>query len=307
MSRKNRKNGRDINGIFLLDKPLGISSNKALQIVKQRYHAQKAGHTGSLDPLASGLLVICFGEATKITPYLLDADKRYDFDIQLGVVTTTGDAEGSVVSNRPVGNFSYEEINQTLQKFVGDIEQRPPMYSAVRHQGVRLYTLARQGIEVERKPRPVKIHSIELLSWDGSKIEVDVKCSKGTYVRVLAEDIGNALDCGGYVTRLRRLEVGPYTDDQLIEISALEAGENSDDMESFDRLLLPIESAIMHWPSVNLSDNMAYYMRMGQAVMIPHAPSNGLVRLYKDKEQFLGIGQVQDDGKIGPHRLLKHI
>jgi len=208
---RRRQRGRNVQGILLFDKPLGVSSNKALQQVKNLYFASKAGHTGSLDPLATGLLPICFGGATKVSAFLLDADKRYQVRVKLGETTSTADSEGEVLQTRPTESVTAEQLNQTLQQFVGEIEQIPPMYSALKHQGERLYKLARDGVEVERKPRQVTIHEIRLLTCDLPEFELDVHCSKGTYIRTLAEDIGELLGCGGHVIGLRRTQVGPFS------------------------------------------------------------------------------------------------
>ncbi|MCB1803401.1 MAG: tRNA pseudouridine(55) synthase TruB, partial [Gammaproteobacteria bacterium] len=212
MGRRGRQRGRPVNGILLLDKPLGLSSNHALQRVKRLYDARKAGHTGSLDPLADGMLPICLGDATKLSAYLLDADKYYWFRLRLGQTTATGDAEGEILTDRPVGDFSREQIEQACAAFVGKIQQLPPMYSALKHKGKRLYELAREGVEVERQPRTVTIHDLVVESVELPEVEIRVHCSKGTYVRTLAEDIGERLGCGAHVTALRRTGVGPYTE-----------------------------------------------------------------------------------------------
>ncbi|MCG8011081.1 MAG: tRNA pseudouridine(55) synthase TruB, partial [Candidatus Thiodiazotropha weberae] len=201
---RRRNRGRNINGVLLLDKPQGMTSNKALQEVKFLYKAAKAGHTGSLDPLATGLLPICFGEATKLSAFLLDADKRYLVKVKLGETTTTADAEGDVVETSDPSGVTEDALRETMAEFLGEQQQLPPMYSAIKHNGERLYKLARQGIEVEREPRTIHIHGIDLLSFDLPEFEMDVRCSKGTYVRTLAEDIGKRLGCGAYVSGLRR-------------------------------------------------------------------------------------------------------
>lgn len=301
------KQGRNISGILLLDKPEGMTSNEALQRVKRLYRAAKAGHTGSLDPLATGLLPVCLGGATKFSAFLLDADKRYRVRVRLGVTTTTGDAEGEVTATAPTDGVDRERLAAMLTRFEGDIEQLPPMYSAVKHQGERLYKLARKGIEVERTPRTVHIFGLGLTELAMPEFEMEVHCSKGTYVRTLAEDIGAGLGCGAHVAGLRRTGVGPYVEgetefvtiDQLADLVADEDG-----FATMDRLLLPLESALGHWPQVRLSEDAAFYLRQGQAVMVPQAPTEGLVRLYDPSMRFIGVGFILDDGKVQPKRLL---
>ncbi|PLY13613.1 MAG: tRNA pseudouridine(55) synthase TruB [Sedimenticola sp.] len=300
---RRRQKGRDVHGILLLDKPLGITSNGALQRVKHIFYAKKAGHTGSLDPLATGLLPICFGAATKISAFLLDADKRYWVRVKLGETTTTADAEGDILETRSVDGISQADVEAVLKRFVGDILQIPPMYSALKHQGKRLYELARDGVEVERKPRPVTIHEIKLLSFDLPEFELEVSCTKGTYVRTLAEDIGAALGCGAHVSALRRSGVGAYSAEQLITLDRLEEMADHDYAE-LDALLLPLDSALQNWPAVNLNGDMTYYLRQGQPVIVPRAPTQGRVRLYDDKERFIGIGEILDDGRVAPSRLM---
>jgi tRNA pseudouridine55 synthase len=306
---RRRRHGRDIDGILLLDKPLGLTSNEALQRVKRLYQANKAGHTGSLDPLATGLLPVCLGGATKFSTYLLDADKRYRVRVRLGITTTTADAEGEILETRPVGDLDEARVRAVLGRFLGPIDQLPPMYSAVKHQGERLYKLARQGIEVARQPRTVTIHAMELLDLAPSELEMDVHCSKGTYVRTLAEDIGAALGCGGHVIGLRRTGVGPYLEPDsrfvtLDEIEDIVMADREGSFPALDALLLPLESALEHWPAVRLSADAAFYLRQGQAVLVPQAPTEGLVRIYDPSLHFLGVGCILDDGKVQPKRLL---
>jgi len=299
-----RRSGRDVSGILLLDKPAGLTSNAALQRVKHLFRAAKAGHTGSLDPLATGLLPLCFGMATKFSTFLLDADKRYRVGVRLGETTTTADAEGELVATAPTDGVSEARLADVLEQFRGPIEQTPPMYSAVKHQGERLYKLARKGIEVEREARAVTIFALELRAFEPPDFEIDVHCSKGTYVRSLAEDIGNRLGCGGHVTALRRTGVGPYqdTDGTFVTLDKLEraAEEGS---ASLDALLLPLDSALGHWPAVRLSEDAAFYLRQGQPVLVPRAPLDGLVRLYDPSGRFIGVGEMLDDGKVQPKRL----
>ena len=301
---RRRVRGRDVNGILLLDKPSGITSNDALQQVKRLFFAKKAGHTGSLDPLASGVLPICMGEATKVSAFLLDADKRYEVRCQLGVKTTTADAEGEVVSTRPVEAYSDAQIEAVLEQFRGPIEQIPPMYSALKHEGQRLYKLARQGVEVEREPRPVDIHELVLSGRGDDWLDIAVHCSKGTYVRTLVEDIGEQLGCGAHVSMLRRTAVGPYDDAQLVTLEQLQAVKD-EDKRATDKLLLPIESALTQWPDVRLSADAAFYLRQGQAVLVPRAPTSGWVRVYEGEHTFLGMGEILDDGRVAPRRMMK--
>lgn len=303
MVRSRKKNrGRPVNGVLLLDKPLEMSSNHALQKVKRLFDAQKAGHTGSLDPLATGMLPICLGEATKISAYLLDADKVYRFKCKLGSRTTTADSEGEVIDVRPFEHIRKIDIENLLPDFRGDIEQVPPMYSALKKDGKRLYDLARQGIEVEREPRPVTIHDLKLLGFDDGEVELEAHCSKGTYIRTLAEDIGEALGCGAYVSELRRLAVGPY-EGSMISLDQLQA-LSEQGQEVLDASMLPIDSGIANWPEVHLDQDSAYYIKLGQPVQVPRAPSDGWVRIY-DAERFLGVGIIQDDGRIAPKRMIK--
>ncbi len=303
---RRRRQGRNISGILLLDKPRGMTSNEALQRVKRLYKAVKAGHTGSLDPLATGLLPLCLGSATKFSTYLLDADKRYRVRVRLGVTTTTADAEGEVVSTTPADGISEQDLQTALARFLGLIAQLPPMYSAVKHQGERLYKLARQGIEVERTPRTVNIFSIDLLGFEPPELQMDVHCSKGTYVRTLAEDLGNALGCGGHVTGLRRTGVGPYVENEkyFVTLEEVERIADEEGLDGLDAMLLPLESALGHWPPVRLSEDAAFYLRQGQAVLVPQAPTEGLVRLYDPSQKFIGVGCILDDGKVQPKRLL---
>lgn len=294
---------RAVVGVLLLDKPVGWTSNAALQAVKRLYRAKKAGHTGSLDPLASGLLPICLGEATKLSGLLLDADKAYRFTCRLGVTTATGDAEGEVLATRPVGPLSRERIEAALRGFIGPIRQLPPMYSAVKRAGQPLYKLARQGIEVERTPREVTVRELRLVRQDAEELEFELRCSKGTYVRALAADLGEALGCGAHVSALRRTAVEPYDADRMVALEALrEAAEQG--LAVLDRWLLPPDSAVAGLPAVSVSGDAAFYVRQGQPVLVPRAPTRGRVRLYEGERRFLGIGEILDDGRVAPRRLL---
>ncbi|MEI2780771.1 MAG: tRNA pseudouridine(55) synthase TruB [Candidatus Competibacter sp.] len=294
---------RPVDGLVLLDKPVGWTSNAALQAVKRLYRAKKAGHTGSLDPLASGLLPLCLGEATKLSGLLLNADKSYRFTCRLGVITATGDAEGEVLATRPVGPLSREQIEAALRRFTGPIQQIPPMYSAVKRDGQPLYKLARQGIEVERAPREVTVHELRLLRQDAEELECELRCSKGTYVRTLAADLGEALGCGAHVSALRRTAVEPYDAARMVTLDALrERAERG--LAALDEWLLPPDSAVANWPAVSVSGDSAFYLRQGQPVLVPRAPSQGWLRLYQEGRQFLGIGEILDDGRVAPRRLL---
>ncbi|HED32715.1 MAG TPA: tRNA pseudouridine(55) synthase TruB [Gammaproteobacteria bacterium] len=304
MGRKKNK-GRAVHGVLLLDKPLKVTSNHALQKVKRLFNAAKAGHTGSLDPLASGMLPVCLGEATKISAFLLDADKTYRFKCRLGEKTTTGDAEGEVIESRPFEHIQQQDIEKHLTALRGDIMQIPPMYSALKQEGKRLYDLARQGIEVERKPRPVTIYSLEILSFENAQVELLARCSKGTYVRTLAEDLGEMLGCGAYVTELRRTAVGPFKA-EMVSMETLEAlaeqGEQSG-VYTLDELLLGIDTGIEDWPKVELDADSAYYIKLGQPVQVSRAPTQGRVRIYAD-DRFIGTGEIQDDGRVAPRRMM---
>jgi tRNA pseudouridine55 synthase len=298
-----KRQRRRIDGLLLLDKPVGWTSNAALQAVKRLYQAAKAGHTGSLDPLASGLLPICLGAATKLSGWLLNADKTYQFTCRLGISTTTGDAEGKVMATHPVGPLNLDRVEATLQRFTGVIEQIPPMYSAVKRGGQPLYKLARKGIEVEREPRQVTIHTLRLLRWEGEELECELRCSKGTYVRTLAVDLGEALGCGAHIAALRRTAVAPYDAARMVNLDVLrERAEQG--LAALDALLLPLDTAVAQWPAVRVRGDAAFYLRQGQPVMVPHAPTQGWVRLYEGEEIFLGMGEILDDGRVALRRLV---
>lgn len=294
---------RDVHGIILLDKPYGVGSNPVLQRVKRLFQARKAGHTGNLDPLATGLLPICLGDATKMSAFLLDADKSYRTVIKLGVKTTTGDAEGAVVVERPVQGVDEQRIAQVLRRFTGVIEQVPPMFSAIKQNGQPLYKLAQRGIEVERKPRQITIYAITLLCLSDDLLEIDVDCSKGTYIRTLAEDIGEALGCGAHVAGLHRTRAGPFDATQMVTIDLLEAVAK-EGLERLDALLQPMDSALAQWPDVLLAEDAAYFVRQGQAVRVSQAPAGEWVKLYTRQRAFLGVGRVLDDGRVAPKRLV---
>lgn len=307
MGRRRNQRGRPIDGIVLLDKPVGITSNKALQQVKNLFFARKAGHTGSLDPMASGVLPICFGEATKVSGFLLDADKGYSLTLKLGEKTNTADADGDVVETAAWDHVTEAMLQDACQALTGDIEQIPPMYSAVHHNGQRLHELAREGIEVERKPRAVTIHSIDIEAIDGQHIDLHVRCTKGTYVRTLAEDIAAHMSTLAHLTRLQRTEAGPFLLENTITMEALEAlhadGKDTD-FAALNDTLVSAEAAVMDWPAVNLDADMTFYIKRGQAVLIPDTPSGVKLRLRDHEQRFIGVGEINDDGMVAPRRLL---
>ena len=302
MSRR-REKGRPVNGILLLDKSTGESSNAALQSVKRLFDARKAGHTGSLDPLASGLLPICFGKATKVSGFLLDANKHYWVRAKLGAKTATGDAEGEITvrDGKPLPDEAT--LRTAAENFMGDQLQTPPMYSAVKHKGKRLYELARQGVEVEREARPIRIDEFKLLAFNGDSVDMEVRCTKGTYIRTLVEDWAESVDSYAYVDGLRRLAVGPFGSENMLNFEQLqEIAEQG--TEALDALLLKIDSALGDWPSVSLDPDSAFYFGRGQAVQVPQAPTSGLVRIYDPNERLIAVGEVLDDGRIAPKRML---
>ncbi|MFP4561072.1 MAG: tRNA pseudouridine(55) synthase TruB [Thiohalorhabdus sp.] len=288
-----------VNGILLLDKPRGLSSNAALQKAKKLLRARKAGHTGSLDPMATGLLPLCFGEGTKVSKFLLEADKRYWTVLQLGQETATGDAEGEVVETAPV-DLTEEQVREVLERFTGEIEQVPSIYSAIKQGGEPLYKKARRGEEVEKpESRNVAIHELTLLSFSGDRLELDIHCSKGTYIRTLATDIGRALGCFAYLSELRRTASGPFRVEDAVSLETLEA---EGDEERRARIL-PVDAALTDFPAVELGETAAYYLLQGQPVMVPKAPEGQFLRLYDDSGRFLGVGATLADGRVAPKRL----
>lgn len=290
---------RNINGILLLDKPLGYSSNQALQKVKWLFQSAKAGHTGTLDPLATGLLPICLGEATKFAQHVTDANKTYIANLKLGIKTTTGDAEGEIISTKPV-NVNQIQFDQACRQFLGEISQVPPMYSALKHEGKALYEYARAGVEIERKPRKVTIQRIVVNAFVGNEATITVACSKGTYIRTLAEDIGATLGCDAHLTGLRRIETAGYEIKQAITIEVLE----SLSIEMRDQQLLTVDSAVSGLPQVTISTDSAFYFRQGQAVWLSGVLPNDEMRVYEESGLFIGIGKLLADGKIAPKRLV---
>ncbi len=300
-----RRRGRDVNGILLLDKPVGISSNQALQRAKRLFQAAKAGHTGNLDVLASGLLPVCFGESTKVCQFLLDADKHYVSEFTFGRRTSTGDAEGETLETAPVDALDAAAVSAAMGAFRGEIEQLPPMHSALKRDGTPLYKLAHRGIEVERERRRVRIHRFELLSFSEARAVVDIRCSKGTYVRTLAEDLGEVLGCGAYVSGLRREGAGPFERRAAVDLETLAERLEAGGLAALDALLLPSDSALRSLPRLQLGIEAAHYLERGQAVLAPGAPRAGLLRLYDAGQRFLGVGEALGDGRVAPRRLFR--
>ncbi len=304
MARKNKTLFREINGILLLDKPLGLSSNTALQRARHLFKAKKAGHTGSLDPQATGVLPLCFGEATKVSGYLLDADKRYITTLQLGKTSTTGDTEGEILNSVPVTEFSDQTLQSILQQFTGTITQIPPMYSALKHNGTPLYKLARQGIEIKRKQREITIYELNLLERTHDTLTLDVRCSKGTYIRTLAQDIGDALGFGAYITTLRRTQVSPFDCRKTYTLEALQQLLATSD-QTLLNTLLPIDSALTHYPQIILDDTESTYLKNGIKIEKKNIPDSPLIRLYQQSGEFIGIGRLSSDGLLAAKRMMR--
>lgn len=308
MGRPSRR-GRDIDGIVLLDKPLGLSSNDLLQKVKRLFRANKAGHTGALDPLATGMLPICLGEATKFSQHLLDADKRYRVIARLGQRTDTSDAEGQVISERPVA-LQAAQLEQALDSFRGETRQVPSMYSALKYQGKPLYEYARRGIDVPRESRAITVFELTLIRWDLSEVELEIHCSKGTYIRTIVDDLGEMLGCGAHVSDLRRLAVAHYPAQRMVTLEQLQqlvgdAPEAASTLATLDALLLPMDSALAAMPVVNLPSAIAAYVRLGQEVQAANLPAQGLVRLTEGEQQrFFGLGEITALGRVAPRRLV---
>lgn len=302
-----RRKGRPVDGVLILDKPLGLSSNHALQNSRHLFFAAKAGHTGALDPLASGVLPICFGEATKFSQYLLDADKAYISRFVLGEATDSYDAEGEVVERKNASHLTQADVEQALQAFKGEIEQVPPMHSAIKRNGQPLYKLARKGVEVEREARCVTIYDIVLRDFQPgavASVEVEVRCSKGTYIRSLAYDLGRALGVGGHVGSLRRSLSGPYAIEDAVSLEQLQALKAEEAYADMDALLLPIRSILSHLPAVALDEQSRFFFLRGNPVMAPGAPVTGQVYVEDEAGQFLGLAEMDDDGRIAPKRLI---
>ena len=308
---RRRKFGRPVDGVLILNKSLGVSSNKALQEAKRLFYAQKAGHTGALDPLATGVLPICFGEATKFSQWLLDSDKRYRARLQLGVVTTTGDLEGDIIQTNDVSYLNKDKISEIVARFRGEGTQVPSMYSAIKHKGKPLYKFARKGIEVEREARQIHLHRLETTEihlGTTAYIDIDVQCSKGTYIRTLAEDIGTALGVGAHLSQLHRSEAGRFSDREALTIEQLSEKRGEGQAESLDNELLPIDVLIEQFPRVELDSRSTEFFILGQAVMAPEvyrfAKETDIVRTFCETGKFLGVGEVTGDGGVRPRRLL---
>lgn len=301
MTRSNRQR-RALHGVLLLDKPAGITSNQAVQRVKRLSNADKAGHTGSLDPLATGMLPICFGEATKLTSFMLAADKTYRVTARFGVGTDTGDAEGKVIVEAAVPVLSESAIDAALAQFTGEISQVPPMFSALKHEGQRLYALARRGMDVVRSPRIVRIHELTALGYRSPELELQLRCSKGTYVRTLVEDLAKVLGTVGHVTALRRLEVAPFGGQPMTALETLERS-CAETPQAIDRFLLPVDSAIADWPRLRLRAEAAQKLAHGQSVTTEPGWPEGHVRLYSPAEGLIGIGEILPDGRLVPRRI----
>jgi tRNA pseudouridine55 synthase len=296
---------RDVHGILLLNKPKGITSNAALQNVKRLFSSRKAGHSGSLDPIASGLLPVCFGEATKFARFLLESDKRYQVTARLGIRTDTGDAEGRIIREHSLpATFSTSLLEEILQQFRGECFQIPSMYSAIKHQGQPLYKFARLGMHIERKARPISVTFLKILDCFNDLFSLEIHVSKGTYIRTLIDDIGEVLGCGAHVTELNRIGVGVYQALDMHSLAHLGHIFEQNGVEALDNCLLSIDSTVGKFPKVILSHATAGCVRQGQAVWVPNVPTAGWVRLMLDEDQFLGIGQILDDGRVAPRRLI---
>ncbi|MFT5634790.1 MAG: tRNA pseudouridine55 synthase [Cognaticolwellia sp.] len=307
-----KRKGRAINGVLLLDKPYDMSSNNALQRVKRIYFAQKAGHTGALDPLATGMLPICLGEGTKFSQFLLDTDKTYQVTAKLGIRTTTSDADGEVVSEKAV-EVNAEQLAVALDTFRGTTKQIPSMYSALKYQGQPLYKYAREGIEVPRESRDITVFRLDLIRFEGDEVELDIHVSKGTYIRTIIDDLGELLGCGAHVADLRRSAVGNYPTERMITMAMLEAllaqaeAEDVPPSVYLDPLLLPMTTACDGIPVVFVDDMSANFLRHGNPVQCSNAPADGLVQVFigdnVDTGEFIGVGQIDDDGLVNPKRI----
>ena len=294
---------RPINGILLLDKPQGLSSNKALKKVQYLFSAKKAGHTGSLDPLATGVLPICLGEATKLSQYLLDADKSYSVTAVLGQRTSTADAEGEIISEKPVPVLSVPAIEKALDNFRGEIEQTAPSYSALKFQGKPLYEYARAGIEVAPKIRRVRINELRLISFSENQLRLEVQCSKGTYIRSLVDDLGELLGCGAHVSELRRTKAASYEIESCLSLEALEQASDPSEPAALDHFLLPMSSALPHWPTLSLRDEEIVNFQHGRALKLSISSPNTRVKVCDTKGNLLGLGEVVDSINLAPKKV----
>ena len=299
-----KKTRRDLHGVLLLDKPQGMTSNDALQKVKRLFNAKKAGHTGALDPLATGMLPICFGEATKFSQYLLDSDKRYQVIAKLGERTDTSDADGQIICSKPV-NITQSQIDEALTHFRGDILQVPTMFSALKHQGKPLYEYARQGIVIEREARPITVYENQFIQFDvtNHELTLEIHCSKGTYIRTIIDDLGELLGCGAHVIYLRRLQVSNYPIQKMVTLDALQ------NLADKDELLMPVDSPMNEYPKVILSEQQGKNILLGRTIEIDSiinevnvSTKENLVRIYQD-QRFIGAG-IQTNNKLSPKRLI---
>jgi len=301
---KPRKRGRDIHGVFLLDKPQGMSSNDIMQKVKRIFQANKAGHTGALDPLATGMLPICLGEATKFSQFLLDADKRYLVTAKLGERTDTSDAEGQIVETREV-KVKTPEILTALEQFRGNILQVPTMFSALKHNGKPLYEYARQGITVEREARPITIFELNFIEYNAPYLTLEVHCSKGTYIRTLVDDLGEVLGCGAHVTMLRRTAVADYPTEKMLDWHALQSLAEQQDLALLDVLLLPMDTAVAKLPALTLNESQTQGIGFGQRIKFDNLNRlQGQVRLFSHENRFLGVAMIDENNVIRPQRLV---
>jgi len=308
-----RRKGRPINGVILLDKPYEMSSNSALQKVKRIFFAQKAGHTGALDPLATGMLPICLGEGTKFSQFLLDTDKTYQVTAKLGIRTTTSDADGEVVSEKPV-EISNEQLANALDRFRGTTQQVPSMYSALKYQGQPLYKYAREGIEVPRESRDITVFRLDLLRFEGDEVDLDIHVSKGTYIRTIVDDLGELLGCGAHVANLRRSAVGNYPTDKMVTMEFLESvfdqarEQDISPSSLLDPLLLPMTTACDGIPVVFVDDMSANFLRHGNPVQVVNAPTSGMVQVFVGDDiesgEFIGVGHIDDNGLVAPKRIV---
>ena len=298
MTRKINK----INGILLLDKPAGITSNKALQITKKIFKAEKAGHTGSLDPIATGLLPICFGQATKVSKYLIESSKTYRVKAKLGIKTTTGDIEGSVLATKTTKNLQTEVIEEVLKLFIGNTEQKPPMFSAIKVNGIRLYKHARKGLTISRKNRQITVHNICLKNYKKDLLELIIHCGKGTYIRTLIEDIGTQLNTHAHVIELRRISIDLLDDQKIITLKEL---ENTKNIQGLRRYLLPLDTALQSMPKICISKEYYLNFSQGQKIMLPpkDAYMDQNIRVYNHEDQIVGLGCIGEDGLLKPTRV----
>ncbi len=296
---------RNVSGFIILDKPYEMSSNHALQRVKRLFNANKAGHTGSLDPLATGILPLCLGEATKLSQFLLDADKAYEVVAELGIHTTTGDREGEVVRKADIPADWQAKLPDVLTQFLGQTQQIPSMYSAIKHQGRPLYEYARKGIDIPREPRDITLHELKLLDATDTTATLHIRCSKGTYVRTLIEDIAIALGTVAYVKNLKRTQAGPYVEADMISLPALEQLFEEEGYLGLERCIHPLDSALSGYPAVRLSSVASHYIKQGQAIRMNALPTDGYVRLLSEQAVLLGIGEILEDGRLAPKRLVE--